>query len=148
MKVENKIYYHICKYQEFDLSPFQDYNTENIHRTIELCNPEKKLLETQLEEYRRQNFPDTPSRQNCFYVCKESQVELWLKKLIKRRNIWYKIYQVSVTGEMFLANENDIEIAEAYWKGCDENDEQCTIEGLFIGYLNVISDCTNKFARP
>lgn len=148
MIVENQKYYHICKYPEFDLISTTDYSTEYIHRTFEKSNSDKKLLETHLEECRKQHFPENPSRHNCFYVCREDQVEIWLKKLTRGKGIWYKIYQVSVTGKIFFANENNIVIAEAYWKGCDENDKECTVEGLLIGTYRVLNDCTHKFRRP
>ena len=53
-----------------------------------------------------------------------------------------------MTGDLFFANENNIEVSETYWKGCDENDEQCTVEGLLIGTFKVLKDCTYNFARP
>ena len=59
-----------------------------------------------------------------------------------------RVYKVAVTGDLFFANENNIEVSETYWKGCDENDEQCTVEGLLIGTFKVLKDCTYNFARP
>jgi len=148
MEVENKIYYHICVYPEFELNPFQDYNTEDIHRTIEVCKPDKKLREAQLEDYRKQHFPEIPSRQNCFYVCRESQVQTWLKKLIGRSGNGYKIFKVSITGDIFWTNVDELESPENYWKGCDEEDERFIVEGLFIGAYEALENCTYNFARP
>jgi len=148
MKVENKVYYHICVYPEFELNPFQDYNTEDIHRTFELCKPEKKLLEAQLEKYRKQHCPEMSSRMNCLYVCRECQVENWLKNLIGRSGNGYKIFKVSITGDIFWTNVDELESPENYWNGCDEVDERCIVEGLFIGTYRVLENCTYNFARP
>lgn len=148
MKVENKVYYHICVYPKFELNLFQDYNTKDIYRSFELCKPEKKLLEAQLEEYRKQQFPELPTRTNCFYVCTESQVEIWIKKLIGRSGNGYKIFKVSITGDIFWANVDELELPQKYWNGCDEDDERYIVEGLFIGTYKVLENCTNNFARP
>jgi hypothetical protein len=148
MIVENQTYYHICKYPEFELNPFQDYNTEDIHRTFEMCKNDKKTLEAQLEEYRKLQYSELPSRINCFYVCRESQVEIWLKKLIGRSKVGYKIFKVSITGKILWANVDELETPEIYWEGCDEEDESYIVEGLFIGTYKALENCTYNFAKP
>lgn len=152
-KVFNKEFYHICIYEDFKLQVGKSYDTNNINRTYSQCNNEKQKIESDFEEFRSKHHPKLPSRKNCFYVCVEKDVEIWLKELIRNHKYGYQIFKLSCSGSIFWADsylfsDDDIRNPKKYWDGCSPSDDNCFVEGLFTGDYSVIEDCTHNFRKP
>lgn len=151
--VNNAIFYHICIYEDYRLRVNQSYNTKGINRTYSKCKKEKQEIESKFEECRLQNYSNLPSRKNCFYVCLEKDVEIWLKELIRHHRYGFQIFKLSCSGFIFWADsylfsDEDIRNPQKYWNGCSPSDYNCLVEGLFIGDYDVIEDCTHNFRSP
>lgn len=152
-EVSNKEFYHICIYEDIKLQVGKSYNTNNINRTYSQCSNEKQKTESDFEVFRLEHYPELPSRKNCFYVCLEKDVEIWLKELIRHHRYGYQIFKLSCSGFIFWANsylfsDEDIRNPQQYWNGCSPSDYKCFVEGLFIGDYQVIENCTHNFRSP
>lgn len=152
-EINDKILYHICIYQDYMLDIGETYNTYCIDRTYNKCKPEKVKYENEFELVRIKSYPDLPSRQKCYYVCREEDVERWLKELKRNNKYEHRIFKIACSGRIFWANswyfsDPEIKCAYKYWKGCSPTDYNALAEGLFIGKYTVLEDCTNNFACP
>ena len=98
---------------------FQFYNFGN----YALNKTSMMLRELVLEEYRSKNCQHLPSRLNCIWLCKETNIEYWIKALQIQT---YKIYKVQITGNAHIASESNLysdvmninqyrEMAKQYW---------------------------------
>ena len=104
------------------------------------------LRELALEEVRKNNYQNYPSRLNCLYVTKNKEDALNWSNILKRNHKkCSQILTLELTGEIFIGDgnlmkrknvsyQNYLEIAEKYWKA-----ETCDIpEYLFYGVAKVI----------
>jgi Protein of unknown function (DUF2441) len=103
------------------------------------------LRELILENYRKDNFPELPSRYNSIWVCKENNLDYWIKALQIND---YNIFQLKLTGVMHISTEKSLysdvlnvhqyqELAKKYWS--QEQGWENDSEGLFDGLIEIIS---------
>ncbi|WP_312285910.1 DUF2441 domain-containing protein [Chryseobacterium gleum] len=103
------------------------------------------LRELILENYRKDNFPELPSRYNSIWVCKEDNLDYWIKALQIND---YNVFQLKLTGVMHISTEKSLysdvlnvhqyqELAKKYWSQDQvwENDS----EALFDGLIEIIT---------
>lgn len=152
-EVKEEILYHICIYQDFMLDIGKTYNTNCINRIYKNCSAEKIKDENEFESIRVNNYPTFPSRQKCYYLCQEKDVELWLKELKRNNKHGHRVFKIACSGKIFWANswyfsDPEVKSPHKYWEGCNPSDNSALVEGLFIGKYTVLEDCTNNFACP
>lgn len=64
-------------------------------------NPSKKIRERVFEELRKLKFSDYPSRDQCLFVIKESEIKVWLKYLINGCE-YYQILEIELLNGKFI----------------------------------------------
>lgn len=113
----------------------------------------KWIREEIFENYRKQNFPNLPSRKTCLWLCEKKDIEKWWNILYP--NNTKKIIEIKIkpgqkihcgNGSLIISETLNIEeyakLAEKYWSG--EMSKNCEIETLFEGEFEVI----NEFGKP
>lgn len=166
----SKFFYHIHKKndddemwqvgKEFTISKEQNYFTKiayNFHdymKEEQIKDKDSMLYEYALlvrelgmEQARRENFKELPSRHNCIWLCREDQIMYW-KSQIGKKEEDIEVYKVEIfdlpvkkrnidiprTG---ISYEETLEQAKKYWENNDltnyEDDEY-----LYIGKLKII----------
>ena len=147
--LKNRELFHICTCPDFELTLNKSYNTDRIKRTYEKVCREKKEKEEEFEKYRNSYCLDLPKRNECLYVCREADIDIWVKKLIRGNYSRCKIYKLSLDGEIFWADAyyfDDHEDADVkkYWNGCSpENPDVDSLEGLFVG-IYTAKECVTR----
>ena len=147
--LKNRELFHICTCPDFELTLNKSYNTDRIKRTYEKVCREKKEREEEFEKYRNSYCLDLPKRNECLYVCREADIDIWVKKLIRGNYSRCKIYKLSLDGEIFWADAyycDDHEDADVkkYWNGCSpENPDVDSLEGLFVG-IYTAKECVTR----
>ena len=104
------------------------------------------LRELALEEFRKEKYPDYPSRLRCLYVSKEKNDALEWSKILKRNKKECKqVLTLELNGELIIGDgslikrqnisyQKQLENAEKYW-----NSKKCDIpEYLFYGRAKVV----------
>lgn len=113
----------------------------------------KWIREEIFENFRKQKFPNLPSRKTCLWLCEEKDVQMWWnilypynsKKIIE---IYFDSGQQIHCGngsliiEKTLNIEDFTKLAEEYWSG--RMTANCQTETLFQGTFKVI----NEFGNP
>jgi hypothetical protein len=113
----------------------------------------KWIREEVFENYRKQKFPNLPSRKTCLWLCEKKDINEWWKILYPNNS--KKIIEINFNSEQKIhcgngsliisetLNIHDyMKLAEKYWNG--EISENCEIETLFEGDFEVI----NEFEKP
>lgn len=142
----NTEYYKICR---STILPFNTpLHTNDFIKNSEQSN--KKISSEELfERYRLNYCPDKPSREN-FFICSKLDVPMWIKKLTRGRGP-LKVFRLELTGKVFWADSTYYDQEpnpSKYWAGCSKDDKEAVIEGIFIGEVKAIEDCTNQFKFP
>lgn len=139
MKIENKIFFHICRHKELDeiLKEGETFYTDAF--ILESYRTDgKNQKEFSAEKARIKVNPGLPKRTESMHICLEKDLGKW-RKLINTAN-WYRIFKLSASGEVFWADSCEYDNAnyEEYWKGCDPNSLAGQIEGLFQGKYQIL----------
>lgn len=106
----------------------------------------KTSAEELFEQYRLRYCPDKPSRDD-FFICSKPFIPIWIKKLTRGRGP-LKVFRLELTGKVFWADSTYYDQdpnPSKYWTGCPKDDKEATVEGIFIGEVKAIEDCTNQF---
>lgn len=74
-----------------------------------LLDEDINLREMAMEEYRKNNCPELPSRMHSLYACQEEGVEFWKTKLYDNDS---DIYRIDIIDEPFLSNEQLLPIED------------------------------------
>jgi hypothetical protein len=118
-----------------------------------LAQSRKMLRELIFEDYRKNHFPELPSRQKCFWLTDKKHLEKWWAEFNDNEN--KTIYKVSVTGNLFYADGSFIQmdilkftdfenLANQYWSGqLNSNLSLTQKEILFEGQLKILSKHDN-----
>lgn len=109
------------------------------------------LRELALEEVRQKKYPHYPSRMGCLYVSKTfEEAEKWGDYFAKIGRPTYHIVKLEIAGNYFVGNaskcfkgqlnkEENLRLAEAYWKSnADTNDQRTVCEMLVDGDITVL----------
>ena len=103
--------------------------------------------ELALEKVRQKYYPELLSRFNSIWLCDKEQLEYW-KRIFKEGA---KLYEVSVTGEIFETNEvllpkmtanynNMMKQAHDYWNAEYSIQDKETCEYLFKGKIKILKE--------
>ena len=169
--IENNFFYNGCitfnsrlPYSD-DNVQFEYYPIHNLHKYFTSHNMNDMIFnlesvydkfiseygmlvrELGLEEIRTKSFSQIPSRTKCIWLCREDQIDYWMKA-IGNSNV--KIYKVEVFNEAYRLNEENLpspadsysEIlakAEKYWSYISDSDKE-NDEYLYIGKLKIIEE--------
>lgn len=103
------------------------------------------IRELALEEVRKKYFNKLPSRKECIWLCREDQIEYWIKNLNAKEYIVYKIevYNKPFRSRNLLIpkpSDSYLEMcqkAEEYWEynGKEDNNDD---EYLYNGYFKIL----------
>lgn len=109
------------------------------------------LRELALEKIRQRKYPQYPSRMACLYVSESvEEAENWGKFFAKIGRPTYRIMKLDIKGSCFvgdatkcfkgqLEKEENLRLAEIYWKSTVDTDNQQTIcEMLVDGHITVV----------
>lgn len=109
------------------------------------------LRELALEEVRRMQYPQYPSRMSCLYVSATlAEAEKWFDFFREIGRPTYQIVKLRVKGNVFFGNANlcfagttdkaqNLFLAERYWRGeTEEGQETPVIEMLVDGTIEVV----------
>ncbi len=129
-------------------------NVKNLYLngSVELTSDLKKALrEYALEEVRKNEYPEYPSRLSCLYVSNSlEEAEFWYKCFIEQGRPTFQIVKVEVEGSYFTGDawncfngtsdkEQNIELARKYWKNeKNSRNEKPIIETLVDGKITVV----------
>ena len=124
------------------------YNGQNIEMTDDL---QKALREYELEEVRKNEYPQYPSRLSCLYISNSlEEAEFWYNIFIEQGRPTFQIVKVEVEGSVFTGDawncfkgtddkEKNMELARKYWKNeKNERNEKPIIETLVDGTISII----------
>ena len=106
------------------------------------------MRELALEEIRRQNYPNLPSRRHSIWLCDSNGIEFWKDQLSNHGQIDVDLYKVLVTGNVFHSSdeflpnsysnfETQLKEANDYWKA-EKIKEAHKSEYLFQGKLKIL----------
>ena len=119
---------------------------------IELTSDIKKALrEYALEEVRKREYPNYPSRLSSLYVSRTlKEAEFWYDLFISQGRPTFQIVKVEVEGEIFVGDawncfegttnkEKNLELARIYWNQ-EKNleNKESIIEVLVTGKIKVV----------
>lgn len=103
------------------------------------------IRELALEEVRKEHFNKLPNRKECIWLCREDQIEYWIKNLNAKE---YIVYKIEVYNEPFRSrnllipkpSDSYLEMcqkAEEYWEynGKEDNNDD---EYLYNGYFKIL----------
>lgn len=104
--------------------------------------------ELALEECRKDNYPNLPSRKEAIWLCEKEQIKYW-KQQLYLENISMNLYKLSVEGELFKTNAQLIpnkqlsykeiyERALKYWNPDLYKLPKKSIEYLFKGKIKIL----------
>ena len=124
------------------------YSKEDIELTDDL---RKALREFALEEVRKNEFPNYPSRLSSLYVSKTlKEAEFWYDLFIKKGRKTFQLVKVEVDGKIFTGDawncfdgteniENNLELARRYWNN-EKNltNKEPILETLVSGNIKVV----------
>lgn len=113
--------------------------------------------ETGLEDYRKDNCKQLPSRLHSIYLCDEDGLEYWLDTITYNRTKNYDIYKVLVEGNIFKTNEQLLPIEESnygqiyqesfrYWNPKFKTVPNYTNEYLAQGKVKVLERVKNNYS--
>lgn len=134
--------------KEYDLS------LEELDLILNTVNNDAFVMrELALEEVRKKNYPDYPSRLKCLYVAKDKEEAVeWVNILKRNKKECKQVLTLELTGDLFIGDgslmkrqnlsyQKHLENAHEYWS-CKTN---TTPEYLFYGEAKVIDiDEVNK----
>lgn len=111
------------------------------------------MRELALEEIRRQNYPNLPSRKHSIWLCDSNGIEFWKDQLSNHGQIPIDLYKVLVTGNLFQSSdeflpnsfsnfETQLKEADNYWKA-ENIKEEYKMEYLFQGKLKILEKVNN-----
>ena len=103
--------------------------------------------ESMLENYRKENNPNLPSRLHSIWLTDNKSLNFWKEQLEKRKKL--VLYRVSVTGNLFKSSDSFIpgdeltakemyEASSKYWNPVFSEDDLCKAEYLFQGKVKVL----------
>ncbi len=103
--------------------------------------------ESMLEQYRKENNPNLPSRLHSIWLADKESLNFWKEQLEKRKKI--VLYRVSVTGNLFKSSDSFIpndeltakemyEESSKYWNPVFSEEDLCKAEYLFQGKVKVL----------
>ena len=103
--------------------------------------------ESMLENYRKENNPNLPSRLHSIWLTDNKSLNFWKEQLEKRKKL--VLYRVSVTGNLFKSSDSFIpgdeltakemyEASSAYWNPVFSKEDLCKAEYLFQGKVKVL----------
>ena len=103
--------------------------------------------ELMLENYRKENNPNLPSRLHSIWLTDNKSLNFWKEQLEKRKKL--VLYRVSVTGNLFKSSDSFIpgdeltakemyEASSAYWNPVFSKEDLCKAEYLFQGKVKVL----------
>ena len=103
--------------------------------------------ELMLENYRKENNPNLPSRLHSIWLADKESLNFWKEQLEKRKKL--VLYRVSVTGNLFKSSDSFIpddeltaremyEESSKYWNPVFSEEDLCKAEYLFQGKVKVL----------
>ena len=151
-----------CKNGIFSLEKIIDEYIENIGidnvdvKTIEkllkisraiITNANIYSRESMLEQYRKDNNPDLPSRLHSIWLADNKSLDFWKKQFNITKEL--VLYKVSVTGNLFKSSDSFIsddeltakemyEASSNYWNPAFKEEDLCKAEYLFQGKVKVL----------
>lgn len=143
---KNTEYYKICRNVVLPSNIL--LHTKDFTKNSQQSNS-KQSCEDPFEQYRLKYCPEKPSR-NEFFICSIEFVPIWIKKLTQGRGP-LKIFRLELTGKVFWADStyyDQVPNPSKYWEGCAKDDKEAIVEGIFIGKVKAIEDCTDQFRFP
>ncbi len=98
-----------------------------------------------LENVREKYYPNKVSRKRAIWLCQDPQLKFWKASLHKKA----KLYEVSVTGEIFISSaellpkkglsyKDTEEAAHEYWRADIENLPEESLEYLAQGKIHIL----------
>ncbi len=109
------------------------------------------LRELALEEVRREQFPDYPSRMSCLYVSEELEnALLWAKWFREWGRPTFQVVKLRITGRRFIGDANNcfdggpdraenLRQAEHYWRSLPNADGERPIPEMLVdGEIEVV----------
>lgn len=123
------------------------FSKEEFELTLNTINNDAFVLrELALEDVRKNNYPNYPSRLSCLYVTKTKEEAINWSKILKRNKKECKqILKLELTGDIFCFDGNlmkrqnvsfqkYLDNAKVYWNSIDSNNSEI----LFYGEAKVI----------
>ena len=103
--------------------------------------------ELMLEDFRKDYFPNLPSRLHSIWVTDDKSLDFWEKQMSNNKKL--VLYRVSVTGNLFKSSDSFIpdneltakEMYESsfnYWNPIFKEEDLCKAEYLFQGKVKVL----------
>ena len=103
--------------------------------------------ELMLENYRKENNPNLPSRLHSIWLADKESLNFWKEQLEKRKKL--VLYRVSVTGNLFKSSDSFIpddeltakemyQVSSKYWNPVFSEEDLCKAEYLFQGKVKVL----------
>lgn len=109
------------------------------------------MRELALEKVRKNLYPEYPSRLSCLYVSESlEEAEKWAELFINLNRPTYSIVKLKIIGNMFIGDANNcfeatlyedenLLLAERYWKNCPNKDGVPPIKEILVsGHIEVI----------
>ena len=111
------------------------------------------MREIALEEVRRQQYPNLPSRRHSIWLCDENGIDFWKDQISHSGQIPVDLYKVMVTGNLFQSSdeflpnnytnfETKLKEANNYWTA-ENIKEEHKMEYLFQGKLKILEKINN-----
>lgn len=122
-----------------------------VEKLKDTCFP-NRIVEMILEEVRKEWFSDLPSRYNCIWLCSEKELPFWKEILNNVLGNRFKIFEVTVTGEIFASSDNLLpyfdykssnsiqwayQDAYKYWNASLDDIDEEQKEYLFVGKIHI-----------
>ena len=103
--------------------------------------------ELMLEDLRKDNFPNLPSRLHSIWVTDDKSLDFWEKQMSNNKKL--VLYRVLLTGNMFKSSDtfipdNNLTVKEMYeksfkyWNPSFSEEDLCKAEYLFQGKVKVL----------
>ena len=103
--------------------------------------------ELMLEDFRKDNFPNLPSRLHSIWVTDDKSLDFWEKQMSNNKKL--VLYRVLLTGNMFKSSDtfipdNNLTVKEMYeksfkyWNPSFSEEDLCKAEYLFQGKVKVL----------
>jgi len=144
--------------------PFRAENRERLLTFLEaaISDQARFLRETVLEDIRRNEFPDRPSRRSCIWLVGSTALPYWWNTLAQERDC---VYAVRATGKVFRADDRLLpphelialsmlrEGARSYWQGISDRGlptEEILFEGVLelLGRYEKLDECLAAQESP
>lgn len=127
------------------------YNNPTKYKQEDLDHHTKVALrELAMEEVRKENYSNYPSRLSSLYVSTNLEdSKMWAKSFISKGRDVYQIVKIKTTGNVFTGNayncfegtttkEENIKKSHAYWQKDNSNAENILYETIIDGEIEVI----------